>query len=150
MLAGEDVEGLRLVREPVGVPIAADEAVTTVAAAQRITDCEAADVLVVKPMLVGGMTPARRIIELAERAGSGALVTTTIDGGVGIAAALHLAATLGDNPLACGLATAGMLESTLVSGLPPATDGTMIVPSAPGLGIALDHSQLQRWQHGDG
>ncbi|HEU5421994.1 MAG TPA: enolase C-terminal domain-like protein, partial [Nitrolancea sp.] len=99
-----------------------------------------ADVLVIKPMLAGGLRRGRAIVELAHAAGLRAIVTTTIDSGVGIAAALHLAATLPAPPLACGLATRSLLGADLVSGLPPVVAGSLHLPDGPGLGVMLSEA----------
>lgn len=140
-----DLAGLAFVRRRVGPAVAADEAITSVAAAEQVLAREAADVLIVKPMVVGGLGPARRIIDRARSAGCPVIVTTTVDSGVATAAAIHLAATLQAPLPACGLATAGMLLSTLVSGLPAVTRGIVSVPSGPGLGVTLDHRELERF-----
>ncbi len=136
-VAAEDVAGLATVRRAINVPIAADEAVTGLDAARAIIAANAADILVIKPMVVGGLRTGREIIEMAQAAGLKSFVTTTIDSGVGIAAALHLAATLPEPVLACGLATASLLEDTLVQELPEVRGGRMYLPKALGLGVAL-------------
>ena len=56
-------------RDRVGIPIAADEAVTSVAAARAVLDAGAADVLVVKPSRVGGPVA---VAEIARSPPSGA------------------------------------------------------------------------------
>jgi o-succinylbenzoate synthase len=132
-----DLAGMAQVRRAVNVPIAADEAVTDLASARAVIEAGAADILVIKPMMVGGLRPGREIIKLAQVAGLKAFVTTTIDSGVGIAAALHLAATLPQPSMACGLATARLLESTLVKELPEISNGRMFLPQKPGLGVEL-------------
>jgi L-alanine-DL-glutamate epimerase-like enolase superfamily enzyme len=114
-VAVDDLDGLARVHRECGVPIGADEAVTDLAAAEAILRLEAADVLVVKPMPVGGLRAARRIVELARDAGVGATVTTTLETGVGVAAALHLAATLPPPIRPCGLATLPLLASALLA-----------------------------------
>ena len=144
-VAAGDLPGLARVRAEVHVPIAADEAVTGVEAAQRVLEAGAADLLVVKPMVVGGLRPARRIIELAAAAGAGAVVTTSIDSGVGTAAALHLAATLPRGGPACGLATGSLLAADLISHPLVARCGRMELPDGPGLGVGLDEEQLARY-----
>jgi L-Ala-D/L-Glu epimerase len=136
-VAAADIEGLGAVRKAVNVPIAADEAVASRAEARKIIDAKAADVLVIKPMVVGGLRPAMEIIDSAAGAGIDAVVTTTIDSGVGIAAALHLAAAAGIDR-ACGLATAELLESDLTSGTPQPQSGVMLCPEGPGLGVEID------------
>jgi L-alanine-DL-glutamate epimerase-like enolase superfamily enzyme len=72
-------------------------------------------------------------------------VTTTLDAGVATAAALHLAATLPPPVPACGLATADLLEDTLIEDALVPKDGYLAVPSGPGLGIQVDAPALARW-----
>lgn len=136
--AAFDLQRLASVREAVTIPIAADEPVTSVNAARQLIETGAADILVIKPMVVGGLRAGRQIIELAEAAGLQAFVTTTLDSGVGIAGALHLAATLPEPRLHCGLATATLLTGTLVTNLPEVKAGKMKLTEGPGLGISLE------------
>lgn len=144
-VASDNIEGMARVRAAVDVPIAADEAVAGVEAARWVLEARAADVLVIKPMVVGGLRPGRRIIEMAEAAGARAIVTTTIDGGVGAAAALHLAATLGPGNLACGLATSSLLADDFITCPLTVRDGWMGLPDGPGLGVELDEEKLARY-----
>ena len=58
-------------------------------------------------------------------------LTSTYDGPIGVAAALHAAAALAPLP-ACGLATLELFEEP--SPL-PVRDGAIAVPSGPGLGV---------------
>ena len=144
-VAAGDLPGLARVRAAVDVPIAADEDVTNVEAAERVLEAGAADVLVVKPMVVGGLHPARRIIDLAAVK---VVVTTTIDAGIGTAAALHLAATLPPGGPACGLATGSLLTADLITRPLVARCGRMGLPDGPGLGVELDEGQLARYGGG--
>ena len=139
-----NLEALRRVRVAVRTPIAADEDVTSVAAAERVLQAGAAQALVIKPMVVGGLRPARRIIERAQAQGVSCVVTTTLDAGVGIAAALHLAATLPAPGLACGLATGALLTTDLLATPLPVRDGRMRRPSGAGLGVRLDDEAVER------
>jgi O-succinylbenzoate synthase len=65
------------------------------------------------------------------------VVTTLLESAVGRAAALHLAASLGETAYAHGVATGGALERDIADGLLPLAGGTMPVPEGPGLGITL-------------
>jgi o-succinylbenzoate synthase len=141
----DDLEGLARVRRAVDVPVGADEAVTGLAAAQAVLAAEAADVLVVKPTVVGGLRPARRIVEAATARGVGVVVTSTLETGVGLAGALQLAATLSDPPLACGLATGSLLASDLLETPLVARGGALWLPMRPGLGVAVDAAALERY-----
>lgn len=140
-----DLAGMAAVRRRVGVPIAADESAGTPERARRVIAAEAADALVVKPMLTGGLRAARAVVDLARDAGLRAIVTTTIDAGVGVVAALHLAAILSPPVPACGLATGPLLAADLLSEPLRAAGGMMRPPDGPGLGVALDEAQLGRF-----
>lgn len=143
-----DLAGLARVRRATRIPIAADEAVTGVGSAREILDRAAADVLVVKPMVLGGLGPAREVIRQATAAGCGVIVTTTVDAGIGVAAALHLAATLPGSGFAAGLATGLLLDGDVVAERLPIERGTMNLPERPGLGVVVDPEQLERFSSG--
>ena len=144
-LAAGDLQGMARVRAMVNVPIAADEDVTAVEVARQVLEAGAADVLVVKPMVVGGLQPARRIVEMALAAGASIVVTTTIDAGIGTAAALHLAATLPPGGPACGLATGPLLAADLIARPLLTRGGRMELPDGPGLGVELDERALAHY-----
>lgn len=140
-----DLHGMARVRSETGVPVAADEAVTDEESAHRLLAAAAVDFLVIKPMVLGGLTAAIQVIAKAQQAGVGSIVTTTIDTGVGTAAALHLAAAHGSPGLPCGLATADLLEATLVTSLPKPCLGAIAVPARLGLGVELNEEALQKY-----
>ena len=144
-VAWGDMEALGRVRAAVRTPIAADEDVTSVAAAERVLQAGAAHVLIIKPMVVGGLRPARVVIERAQAHGVSCIVTTTLDTGIGTAAALHLAATLPAPVRACGLATGGLLATDLLATPLTASGGRMQRPDGYGLGVQLDEQAVQRY-----
>ena len=139
---------MRRVRDRVDIRIAADEDVTGPEQAAQVLRAGAAQVLVIKPMVVGGLRIARDMIEAARSRGAACIVTTSIDTGIGIAAALHLAAALPSPVPACGLATGHLLATTLLASPLPVSGGRMPLPDAPGLGIRLDEEALKsfRWR----
>ena len=142
-----DLAGMAQVRAASHTPIAADESVGGPEQAARVIAAGAADVLVIKPMMAGGLRRARAIIVQAQLAGLQALVTTTIDAGVGVAAALHLAATL-PTPLACGLATGPLLVGDLLVQPIVVRNGALYVPDQPGLGVCIDERQVALYASG--
>ncbi len=128
------IAALARLRSQVAIPIAADELVTDLATAIRIVDADAVDVLVVKPARVGGPRTALAIAGHAAAAGLGVTVSTLYETGIGLAAALHVAATLpGDT--AHGLATAGLLADDPTTGLPSVRCGRIALPEGDGLGV---------------
>ena len=146
-----DFDALAAVAAVSPIPVAADEDVLDLDSTRRLLEM-GVRVIIVKPMAVGGLRPARRIVDLALAAGARAVVTTTIDSGVGIAAALHLAAslTMPDASTAHGLATSPLLEHDLLLRSLPIAAGRMALPDAPGLGVAIDEAALARYAVGEG
>ena len=126
----EDLLGLR---GETPVPIAADELLARDAQAAL----ERADIVVLKPMLLGGVLPALRLGREALRRGLQVVVTTSLDGAIGRAGAAHLAAALlafGPQP-AAGLATGRLLEDDLCPDLLAPRRGVICIPETAGLGL---------------
>jgi L-alanine-DL-glutamate epimerase-like enolase superfamily enzyme len=115
------VEALRAVRERVPVRVAMDET----AAQPGALTAAVADAACLKVSRCGGISALLAQAALVRASGADVYVSSTFDGPLGLAAALHCAAALRCAP-ACGLAT---LESRF-----PAVDGAISVPSEPGLG----------------
>lgn len=129
------------VRLRVGVPIAADESISSPADVREAAKLGACDAVNVKLSASGGFGPARDALRAAREAGLGAWLSSTLDGPWGIAAALQLAA--GQRlELACGLATLGLFDARLARALPAPSAGLLGVPQGPGLGIEVSDDAL--------
>ena len=129
------------------IPIAADESVENEQSAATLADSVAVDILVIKLARVGGITAARSIIENARARGLGAVLTSSLETGVGLAAALHLAAAM-NIPQACGLATGPLLTHDLLQAPLSPDSGFLITPDSPGLGISPDLDAIQHYALG--
>lgn len=115
--------------------VAADEAVRDEARGMFIIDAGSADVVVLKPARLGGLGPCVRLARGAQAAGLGVVVTTMLDGAVGRAGALHLAAAVHTpGGFAHGLATGRLLAEDLAEG-PTPIGGRLELPAGPGLGV---------------
>lgn len=124
-LAADDWAGLRDLPRPVDVAL--DESVPPDPG--RALDC--ADVIVVKPMALGGPVRAREVALRAREAGVDPVVTTTIDGAIARAGAVHVAASLPEvRP--CGLATGDLLARDLAADVAPVSAGYAEVPQKEG------------------
>jgi o-succinylbenzoate synthase len=146
--------GAAQLRTQTGVPIAADEAVTSPEAAIALVEQGAADVLVVKLARVGGPGAAAAISALAAEAGVPVVISSLFETGIGLAAAVACAAALPDVdgwPAADrdhGLATAGVLVHDLLVAPLVIADGRIRAPFAPGcggLGFAVDEAAVERY-----
>ncbi len=146
-LAADDTAGAAALRGLVRVPVAADEAIHSVAAARRILAEGAADVLVVKPARVGGPVAVAEIAAAAAERGVPLVLSTLFETGIGIAGARACAVGL-PGGLAHGLATAGLLEHDLLAEPLVVEDGRMVPPGGSGsggLGVRLDDRVLRRF-----
>lgn len=141
-VATHDVAALARLREQAPMRIAADEAVGDPEGLERILEQRAADLLVLKPMVLGGLTAAAAVAARAAQHGIGAFVTTTFDSSIGTAAALHLAASLPADA-AHGLATGEHLATDVTATTLVPARGRLVLSEAPGLGVTVDEAALE-------
>jgi o-succinylbenzoate synthase len=145
-LKASDLIGMHNLRQVVAIPIAADEAIDDLASARRILAAQAADVLILKPQLIGGLHVSRQIIQEATKQGVHCVITSAIETGIGIAGILHLVAASPEVTLECGLATLHLLEDDLLIEDLPIHNGILTVPRGTGLGLHLDKQTLWKWR----
>lgn len=129
----EPVHGLaalRAVASATTVPIAADES----AALPGAFDQRWCSLACLKLARCGGISGLIATASRARAAGYGVYLASTLDGPLGIAAALHAAAVIRPE-LPCGLATLGLFGDR--PDPLPASAGTMSVPAGAGLGAGL-------------
>ncbi|ESS03501.1 MAG: L-alanine-DL-glutamate epimerase related enzymes of enolase superfamily, partial [uncultured archaeon A07HR67] len=136
-LPAADLAGTARLRAETTVPIALDESLAE-RSVETVLGADAADVVVIKPMALGGPDRALAVACRAREAGVDPVITTTIDAVVARTAAVHVASAVPDVP-ACGLATADLLAEALAPDPCPVSDGRIEVPAGPGLaGGAFD------------
>lgn len=123
-----------------GVDIALDESLAT-ASISAVLDSNAADVVILKPMALGGPLQATQAAAAAREAGVEPVVTTTIDAVVARTAAVHVAAAIPDIA-PCGLATGSLLADDLAADPVRISEGAASVP--PGGGLCGDAFETLR------
>jgi L-alanine-DL-glutamate epimerase-like enolase superfamily enzyme len=133
-LVEEPTHGLRAireVRERVSTRVAIDET----AAERGALGAGAADAVCLKIGRCGGISGLLAAAALVRASGADAYVSSTLDGPLGVAAALHAAAALASRgTLApCGLATLRLFEET--EDVLPVRGGAIALPSGDGLGV---------------
>lgn len=144
-LKADDLAGMHTLRQAIPIPVAADEALHGFESARRVLDSDAADILMIKPQLAGGLRAGQQIIQSATEWGVRSVITSTIEAGIGLVAALQLAAASPAVTLECGLATLHLLVDDLLIDDLPVRGGFLPVPTGPGLGVALDWEALDRY-----
>ncbi len=142
-LPAYDLAGMAALRRVSPIPLAVDEALTGLESARRILQAEAADVLILKPQLAGGPRACRRIIQEANAQHVACVITSTLETGIGVASALHLAAASPEITRPCGLATLALLADDLLQASLPIHQGALELPAAPGLGVRPNLAALK-------
>lgn len=127
------LEELAAIRGRAGIPIAAESCIRTRADARRLSQLDAADVIVLKPQRIGGVRAALRA---AEEAGVPAIASSALETSVGLAAVVALAASLPDAPFAHGAGTALLLASDVVADPLVPIDG-WLTPRRPSVDLSL-------------
>lgn len=134
-LAQPDVAGLRYLQALAPFPLAVDESLGRLGLDVLLASV-AVRRLVLKPMVLGGVRPAYVLARRAEAVGMECVVTSTVDSAVGVLAAMHLAAALG-NDLAHGVATASWLSRDVGESPRLADDRVCLDNTMSGLGFCL-------------
>jgi L-alanine-DL-glutamate epimerase-like enolase superfamily enzyme len=125
------LQAVREVRERVAVRVSIDET----AAEHGALGAGVADAVCLKISRCGGIGGLVAAATLVRASGAEVYLASTLDGPLGVAAAVHAAAALASRgPMPhCGLATLGLfadLDDPL-----PARQGAITLPTAPGLGV---------------
>ena len=122
-------------RRRTGLKIAVDEAVRTAADIGRVAAAQAADIIVLKPMFLGGWRPTKQAAELALSCGLSVVITTALEGSIGRAHATHFAAALKLNDRAQGLGTGILIAKDLTLSPLTVSHGAIPIPAVTGIGV---------------
>ncbi|HEX9445811.1 MAG TPA: enolase C-terminal domain-like protein [Candidatus Binatia bacterium] len=150
----EGIDAMAVVAAAVDTPIMADESAWTPQDVLEIIRKKAADIISLYTTKPGGLFKAKKAAAVAEAAGLQCNVNGSVETGVGNAANLHLAASTAVASLACvvpvstpqgkGKGIAGVYYTDdLVTEAFEYSDGSVAVPSRPGLGIEVDEEKLE-------
>ena len=129
-----DIEGLKYVTERSYVPVLADESVFSPLDAMKIIQSGAADLINIKLMKCGGITPALKIADAASIMGVECMLGCMLEAKVSVNAAVHVACAKSiitkidlDGPVLCS-------EDPIIGGS-IFDEKDITVSKAPGLGI---------------
>jgi muconate cycloisomerase len=126
-------------------PIMADESVFTPAEAVELVRQRAADLVSIKIMKAGGITKAREVAAIAAAAGIAGYGGTMFEGGIAIAAGLHLVAATPNISLGAEFYTSTYVMGAEVLAEPiRIAQGRTLVPTGAGLGITVDEDAVRR------
>lgn len=140
-----DLDGLAEVSTAVSVPVMADESCTTVRDAMAIAQRRAAQILSIYICSPGGLLNAKKIATVVEAAGLKAYVGGALEGPLGVAAALHFAASTPVITYGCEQSGQFLLVDDVARSPIPFRDGALLVPQLPGLGVELNESKVDHY-----
>jgi D-galactarolactone cycloisomerase len=145
-LAGEDLAGMRSLREQTGVRIAGGEMARTFDELGRALEVDALDVYQPDVVLALGISGVRTLADLALRRNRW-FTPHTWTNGIGVLANLHVCAGVGGGPMIeypydpPGW-TPERRDFMLAEPVRVGSDGTVSVPDAHGLGVRLDEEAV--------
>ncbi|MDG6933637.1 MAG: mandelate racemase/muconate lactonizing enzyme family protein [Nitrososphaerota archaeon] len=137
---GDDIQGLREVRDSIDFQVMADESVFTSRDAMRIIEERAADIVGVKFAKCGGISASRGIIEVCRSAGVPCIFISAFETWIGISANVHVIASSDNIIDANDLALWTIQHDDPASPLEH-TGGRIKVPDGPGLGVRMTGAQ---------
>ncbi len=117
-----DIENYLKLSKQTFIPLAADESIRTLKDVYDFVSQKAISVLILKPMMLGGIIPTNKIIEYAEDNNIKTVVTTSLDSVIGRSFAV-LAASFVKDDIAHGLGTADLFENDLYPDPYPVKNG---------------------------
>lgn len=144
-----DLRATARIRKRTSIPIILDESIFTPQQAIEAVRLEACDLISIYPGKNGGIRRSMEIAHIASAAGMDCVIGSNLEGSVGSAAMLHLAATITNLSPAVGHEIIGPLYHTdvLDSQMPAIKNGASIIPSSPGLGVNVNLEALREMQH---
>lgn len=143
---GDDLDGMRMIRESVEVPIMADESVWTAVDALACIRGDAADIFNVYVAEAGGLTAAAAVFSLAEAARIPCLIGSMPELGIGTAAQAHLAFAMRNIGFGCDVNGFVYHSDDVCDHGLTIEDGYLYPPRGPGLGIDVDQSRVDRYR----
>ncbi|WP_020574357.1 mandelate racemase/muconate lactonizing enzyme family protein [Actinopolymorpha alba] len=135
-----DSAGLAYVRDRALLPVS--EHVYSDRWALELVTARAVDILNVGLFALGGITPVRRVLAIAEAAGLRCLVGTTQELSIGTAAAAHVGASASVVTVASDPVGPLLYLEDVVREKARYAGGELVVPTGPGLGVELDRTRL--------
>ena len=141
-LPANRLTGYRRLKKQGALPIIMDEGIVSSVELEEFIQLELLDGVAMKPARCGGMTEARRQIEIVQRAGLMFLGSGLTDPDLSLAASLALYGAY-DLKYPAALNGPQFLDGTILKQPFQVKDGELAVPLGHGLGVDVDESKLR-------
>lgn len=139
-----DLGSMAMLRKRTGVPIAADESVSTVQDVLSIIRQEAADVILLDARRLGGLLNCRKAASVAEAAERPVVMHTSGELGIATTALGHVILSTPNFIMANQSLYQYLTDDVLPSKL-PMENGKLQIPDAPGLGVTPDKAKVSKY-----
>ena len=140
------LNGMRRVREMVRIPLATNTVVVNFEQlASNILDT-AVDVILLDTTFWGGIRPCIKAGGVCETFQLGVAVHSSGELGIQLATMLHLGAVLPNLTFAADAHYHHLTDDIIQGGLLPYENGSIAVPTGPGLGVELDREKLRQYE----
>ncbi len=141
-----NIRGMARLARETSIAIMADEALHGPETAFHFAQAEAADVFALKILQSGGLFAAAKVAAIAEASGIGLYGGTMLEGAVATIASAQLFSTFAKMEWGTELFGPLLLTEEILEEPLDYSEFSLKVPDGPGLGIALDESQLNRFR----
>jgi L-alanine-DL-glutamate epimerase-like enolase superfamily enzyme len=139
----DDIPGYARLRRMTRVPIAGGESLAGIDAFERFLERDALEIVQPDVGWVGGIASTQKVFALAEARKARSAIHTGGAVGPGLAASLHLAAACGEVLVLEHVAASTNVQNLFFQEPLQVSDGTLNVPTTPGLGIELSADVLE-------
>lgn len=139
------MEGMRRVRESVRIPTATNTVVVNFEQLAACIRTNAVDVILLDTTFWGGLRQAWKAGQVCHTFQLGAAVHSSGELGIQLATMLHLGAALPGLAFAADAHYHHIVDDVIVGGKMPYENGSIAVPTGPGLGVELDRDKLAQY-----
>lgn len=131
-IQAHDIEGLRLLRQSIGMSVIVDESLYSPVDALRIIKAEAADMFNIKLAKCGGLYLGKKLYSIAQAGNISCMLGSMIESSLGMLANYHFARS---HPMVtCGLSAYSYVAEKIDVGITFTNGQMMLVADKPGLG----------------
>jgi glucarate dehydratase len=139
------LEGMRRVREFVGIPTATNTVVVNFEQLATNVRTQAVDVILLDTTFWGGLRQAWKAGVVCEKFQLGVAVHSSGELGIQLATMLHLGAALANQSFAADAHYHHLTDDIIKGGKMTYRNGCIAVPKGPGLGVELDRDKLRQY-----
>jgi glucarate dehydratase len=139
------LHGLRRTREKVRMPLATNTVVVGFEQLAANVLETAVDVILLDTTFWGGIRPCVKAAGICEAFQLGVAVHSSGELGIQLATMLHLGATLPNLTFAADAHYHHLMDDVIVGGKFEYSNGTIAVPTEPGLGVKLDREKMCKY-----